>query len=41
MPYFGSKNFGNLEMKKNQGGTPAWKKQLYNCKKFWYLKSSN
>jgi hypothetical protein len=35
-PTCGSKNFGNLEMKKNQYGIPTWKKQCYNCKKFWY-----
>jgi len=38
-PTCGSKNFGNLGMKKNQDGTPTWKKQCYNCKKFWYSES--
>jgi hypothetical protein len=37
-PTCGSKNFGNLEMKKNQDGA-TWKKQCYNCKKFWYSES--
>ena len=40
-PTCGSKNFGNLEMKKNQDGAPTWKKQCYNCKKFWYSEFGN
>lgn len=36
-PTCGSKNFGNMEMKRNkEGNTVTWKKQCYNCKKFWY-----
>jgi len=42
-PTCGSKNFGNLEMEKNNDGPTTWKKQCYNCKKqcynckkFWY-----
>jgi len=38
-PTCGSKNFGNLEMKKNPDGTATWKKQCYNCKKLWYSES--
>jgi len=38
-PTCGSKNFGNLEMSKNPDGTATWKKQCYNCKKFWYSES--
>ena len=34
-PTCGSKNFGNLEVKKEFGKT-VWKKKCYNCKKFWY-----
>jgi len=40
-PTCGSKNFGNLEMKKNFDGPVTWKKQCYNCKKFWYSESGN
>jgi len=40
-PTCGSKNFGNLEMKKNHDGTTSWKKQCYNCKKFWHSESGN
>jgi len=38
-PTCGSKNFGNIEMKKNLDGNALWKKQCYNCKKFWYSES--
>jgi transcriptional regulator NrdR family protein len=35
-PTCGSKNFGTVEMKKNGEGAVTWKKQCYNCKKFWH-----
>lgn len=38
-PTCGSKNFGNIEMKKNQDAYITSKKQCYNCKKFWYAES--
>lgn len=31
-----SKNFGVLEMIKDENNTSKWKMQCYNCKKFWY-----
>jgi hypothetical protein len=34
-PTCGSKNYGTIEMKKNGQGPVDWKKQCYNCKKFW------
>tara|TARA_B100001750_G_C15414025_1_gene549308 strand:- start:44 stop:181 length:138 start_codon:yes stop_codon:yes gene_type:complete len=34
-PTCGSKNFGITEMKKDAEGLGIWKKQCYNCKKFW------
>ena len=34
-PTCGSKNFGDLGMSK-KSGMIIWKKQCYNCKKFWY-----
>ncbi len=34
-PTCGSKNFGNIEMKKDSEGLAIWKKQCYKCKKFW------
>ena len=40
-PTCGSKNYGNLEIKKNHDGVATWKKQCYNCKNFWYLESAN
>jgi len=40
-PTCGSKDFGISEMKKNQDTTAIWKKQCYNCKKFWYSESGN
>ena len=38
-PTCGSHNFGNIEMRKNEDGSVSWKKQCYNCKKFWYSAS--
>jgi len=38
-PTCGSKNFGNIQMRKNQDTTVTWKKQCYNCKKFWHAES--
>ena len=35
-PTCGSKDFGNIQMEKNDDGFSIWKKQCYNCKKFWY-----
>lgn len=35
-PTCGSKNFGTVEMKNNSEHGIAWKKQCYNCKKFWH-----
>jgi hypothetical protein len=35
-PTCSSKNFGVLEMKKDDSGSLKWKMQCYNCKKFWY-----
>jgi len=35
-PTCGSKNFGVMEMKKNINNERTWKKQCYNCKKFWH-----
>jgi len=36
-PTCGSKNFGSIEMKRNKDdNNVTWKKQCYNCKKFWY-----
>ncbi|MCH9658533.1 hypothetical protein K0U27_07555 [archaeon] len=35
-PTCGSKNFGIMEMEKNNDGNATWRKQCYNCKKFWY-----
>ena len=34
-PTCGSRDFGNIEMKKDSDGTAIWKKQCYKCKKFW------
>lgn len=31
-----SKNFGILEMIKDENNISKWKIQCYNCKKFWY-----
>ncbi|WP_182134381.1 hypothetical protein [Nitrosopumilus sp. b1] len=40
-PTCGSKNFGTIDMKR-QNDSSKWKMQCYNCKKFWYeVKSSN
>ena len=38
-PTCGSRDFGNLEMERKTEGT-IWKKQCYNCKKFWYSQSN-
>ena len=35
-PTCGSNNFGNVEMIKRDNSIMMWKKQCYNCKKFWY-----
>jgi hypothetical protein len=35
-PTCGSKKFGMIEMKKDIEGLAIWKKQCYNCKKFWH-----
>ena len=35
-PTCGSKNFGSIEMKKDSEKQAYWKKQCYNCKKFWH-----
>ena len=35
-PTCSSKNYGNVKMEKNGEGVVAWKKQCYNCKKFWH-----
>jgi len=35
-PTCGSKNFGITKMKNNSEHGIAWKKQCYNCKKFWH-----
>ncbi|MDH3192441.1 MAG: hypothetical protein OEM18_07135 [Nitrosopumilus sp.] len=37
-PTCGSKNFGSIKMEKKEG-IVTWKKQCYNCKKFWYSDS--
>lgn len=34
-PTCGSKNFGQIEMKK-ENLKVIWKKECYSCKKFWY-----
>ena len=34
-PTCGSMNFGEIEMEK-ENEIAKWKKQCYNCKKFWY-----
>ena len=35
-PTCGSRNYGTVEMKKNVEELVVWKKQCYNCKKFWH-----
>lgn len=35
-PTCGSNDFGKIEMTKRDNGMTMWKKQCYNCKKFWY-----
>ena len=35
-PTCGSKIYGTVVIKKNGEGLVAWKKQCYNCKKFWH-----
>ena len=38
-PTCGSKDFGVIEIKKEDSGISQWKLQCYNCKKFWYFKN--
>jgi len=35
-PTCSSKNFGVIEMVKNDKQMSKWRMQCYNCKKFWY-----
>ena len=35
-PTCGSRDFGIIEMKKQDDNSVKWKMQCYNCKKFWY-----